>query len=54
MALISIAASVCAGLRGGMLMTAINRLNIRVKNALFKSLSDQDMAYFDKTKTGKI
>jgi len=53
MAGISLMASLCAGLRGGCFMISIQRLNIRVRNALFASISRQEIGFFDETRTGK-
>lgn len=53
MALVSIAASILAGLRGGIYTNVNQRLNIRVRKKLFKSLVFQDIAFFDEVKTGE-
>ena len=52
MALVSIAASVLSGLRGGIYTNINQRLNIRVRKKLFKSLVFQDIGFFDEVKTG--
>ena len=52
MILISIGASVSAGLRGGIFLNVIQRMNIRVRKALFLSLSNQEIGFYDETKTG--
>lgn len=53
MAGISLLASACEGLRGGCFMITIQKLNIRVRNALFTSVTSQEIGFFDKVKTGK-
>ncbi|XP_066289459.1 ABC-type oligopeptide transporter ABCB9-like [Branchiostoma lanceolatum] len=54
MTLLSIASSVCAGLRGGVFKVCIARLNIRLRNLLFKSVTQQEIGFFDSVKTGEI
>ena len=54
MAFVSLLASISAGLRGGCFMTVIQKLNIRVRNALFKSITNQDIGFFDDMKTGSV
>ena len=51
---ISIISAVAAGLRGSILIVANGRLNIAVRKALFKSLLQQEIAFFDKTETGDL
>ena len=54
MAGISLLASACAGLRGGCFMITIQKLNIRVRNALFASVTNQEIGFFDNMKTGIV
>nr|CAB3219624.1 ATP-binding cassette sub-family B member 9-like [Phallusia mammillata] len=54
MAAISLVASICSGIRGGCFTVCIQRLNIRVRNALFSSFLNQEIGFFDKTTTGEI
>ncbi|CAN0368708.1 unnamed protein product [Lampetra planeri] len=54
MSLIAIASSIAAGLRGGLFTLTISRLNIRIRNLLFRSLIHQEVAFFDTTRTGDI
>ena len=54
MAFVSLLASISAGLRGGCFMTVIQKLNIRVRNALFKSITNQEIGFFDDMKTGSV
>ena len=51
---ISIISAVTAGLRGSILIVANGRLNIAVRKALFKSLLQQEIGFFDKTETGDL
>ncbi|XP_076804763.1 ABC-type oligopeptide transporter ABCB9-like isoform X2 [Clavelina lepadiformis] len=54
MGLISLAASICSGLRAGFFMNVIQRFNIRVRDALFGSLLSQEIGFYDSVKTGDI
>ncbi|XP_077966777.1 ABC-type oligopeptide transporter ABCB9-like isoform X2 [Styela clava] len=54
MSLITIAASICAGSRGGLMSLAIARFNMRIRNHLFESLTKQEIGFFDTTKTGDM
>ena len=54
MSLVSIAAAVLAGLRGGIFTNVNQRLNMRIRKKLFKSLVFQDISFFDEIKTGNI
>ena len=54
MGFISLLASICSGLRGGFFMVAIQKFNIRVRNSLFKSITSQEIGFFDNVKTGKL
>nr|XP_009860482.1 ATP-binding cassette sub-family B member 9-like [Ciona intestinalis]XP_018669999.1 ATP-binding cassette sub-family B member 9-like [Ciona intestinalis] len=54
MALIGIGVSICAGLRAGCLMYYMQRLNIRIRNSLFKSILHQEIGFFDEVRTGDI
>ena len=54
MAFVSLLASISAGLRGGCLKTVGQKLNIRVRNALFKSITNQEIGFFDDMKTGSL
>nr|XP_039268092.1 ATP-binding cassette sub-family B member 9-like isoform X1 [Styela clava] len=54
MSLITIAASICAGCRGGLMSLAIARFNMRIRNHLFESLTKQEIGFFDTTKTGDM
>lgn len=53
MSLLSLASSICAGLRGGCATYAIAKINIRIRNELFSSLVKQEIGFFDTVKTGK-
>ena len=54
MTLISLVASLSAGLRGGLFQFVMARFNIRINNNLFGSLLKQEIGFFDTTKTGDI
>ncbi|XP_019617921.1 PREDICTED: ATP-binding cassette sub-family B member 9-like [Branchiostoma belcheri] len=54
MTLLSITSGVCAGLRGGLFSVCMARLNIRLRNLLFKSVTQQEIGFFDSVKTGDI
>ena len=54
MAMITVGNAICAGLRGGILVVANSRLQIRIRNKLFQSLVDQEIAFFDKSETGDL
>nr|XP_056723026.1 LOW QUALITY PROTEIN: uncharacterized protein LOC130493334 [Euleptes europaea] len=52
--LASLGSSSFAGCRGGLFMFAMSRMNIRVRGLLFSSLVRQDLAFFQKVKTGDL
>nr|AYM45146.1 ATP-binding cassette subfamily B member 3a [Carassius auratus] len=54
MGLFSLGSSFSAGCRGGLFMCAINSFTCRVKVQLFGSLVNQDIGFFETTKTGEI
>ncbi|KAJ8273749.1 hypothetical protein GJAV_G00105100 [Gymnothorax javanicus] len=54
MGLFSIGSSLCAGLRGGLFMCSISRLNKRVRIMLFQALAHQEIGFFEVTKTGDL
>jgi len=45
--------AVSAGIRGGFFKLAMARLNIRIRNSLFASLAQQEIGFFDVTRTGE-
>ena len=49
----NICSAVAAGIRGGFFKMAMTRLNIRIRNYLFASLAQQEIGFFDVTKTGQ-
>uniref|UniRef100_H2Z4F0 ABC-type oligopeptide transporter ABCB9 n=1 Tax=Ciona savignyi TaxID=51511 RepID=H2Z4F0_CIOSA len=53
-AMISVAVSICTGLRGGVMTYYIDRLNLRIRNALFSSILHQEIGFFDEQRTGDI
>lgn len=54
MSLITVVNAICAGLRGGILIIANARLQLRIRNQLFQALVKQEIAFFDKTATGDL
>ncbi|XP_006264262.2 ABC-type oligopeptide transporter ABCB9 [Alligator mississippiensis] len=54
MSLLAIGSSFAAGIRGGVFTLVFARLNIRLRNCLFKSLVSQEMSFFDENRTGDI
>ncbi|XP_077340727.1 antigen peptide transporter 2 [Lithobates pipiens] len=54
MAFFSITSSISAGCRGGFFLFCMARLNIRLKDLLFRAFARQDIAFFETTKTGEI
>uniref|UniRef100_A0A670YUW3 ABC-type oligopeptide transporter ABCB9 n=1 Tax=Pseudonaja textilis TaxID=8673 RepID=A0A670YUW3_PSETE len=54
MAFLAIGSSFTAGIRGGLFTLVFARLNIRLRNRLFRSLVVQEMSFFDENLTGDI
>ncbi|XP_053136106.1 ABC-type oligopeptide transporter ABCB9 isoform X2 [Hemicordylus capensis] len=54
MAILAIGSSFAAGIRGGVFTLIFARLNIRLRNSLFRSLVSQEMSFFDENLTGDI
>ncbi|KAI6190946.1 ATP-binding cassette sub-family B member 9 [Aphelenchoides bicaudatus] len=54
MVAISVVSSISGGFRGGSFEYAYSRINRAVRNDLFAALVNQDVAFFDKHKTGEI
>uniref|UniRef100_A0ABM5F1S1 ABC-type oligopeptide transporter ABCB9 isoform X2 n=1 Tax=Pogona vitticeps TaxID=103695 RepID=A0ABM5F1S1_9SAUR len=54
MAMLAIGSSFAAGIRGGLFTLVFARLNIRLRNTLFRSLVSQEMSFFDENLTGDI
>ncbi|KAJ8363106.1 hypothetical protein SKAU_G00119370 [Synaphobranchus kaupii] len=54
MALFSFSSSLCVGLRGGMFMWSLSRLNKRMRHMLFRSLVQQEIGFFEETKPGGL
>lgn len=42
------------GLRGGMFMCSLSRLNKRIRHMLFQNLLKQDISFFEKNKPGEV
>ncbi|XP_070821297.1 ABC-type oligopeptide transporter ABCB9 [Chaetodon trifascialis] len=51
---LALASSVAAGVRGGVFTLTFARLNLRLRNNLFRSLMKQEIAFFDENHTGDI
>ncbi|KAM4053825.1 ABC-type oligopeptide transporter ABCB9 isoform 1-T2 [Anomaloglossus baeobatrachus] len=54
LAVLAVGSSFSAGLRGGLFTFTFARLNIRIRNLLFRSLVSQEIAFFDENHTGDI
>ncbi|NWW59414.1 ABCB9 protein, partial [Ifrita kowaldi] len=54
MSLLAIGSSFAAGVRGGVFTLIFARLNIRLRNCLFRSLVSQEMSFFDENRTGDV
>ncbi len=54
MALLSFVTAVCSGFRGGIFTLVLSRFYIRVNKLLFGSIIRQEIAFFDKTRTGDV
>lgn len=50
----AIVSSFAAGVRGGVFSLALARLNVRIRNLLFRSLVRQEIGFFDSNHTGDI
>ncbi|XP_073442153.1 ABC-type oligopeptide transporter ABCB9 isoform X3 [Dendrobates tinctorius] len=54
LAILAVLSSFSAGVRGGLFTFTFARLNIRIRNLLFRSLVSQEIAFFDENHTGDI
>ncbi|XP_073683820.1 antigen peptide transporter 2 [Garra rufa] len=54
MALCSLGSSMFSGLRGGMFMCSLSRLNKRIRHMLFQNLMKQDITFFEENKPGSL
>ncbi|XP_004709661.1 ABC-type oligopeptide transporter ABCB9 [Echinops telfairi] len=54
MCLLAIGSSFAAGIRGGIFTLIFARLNIRLRNCLFRSLVSQETSFFDENRTGDL
>ncbi|XP_063820625.1 ABC-type oligopeptide transporter ABCB9 [Pseudophryne corroboree] len=54
LAVLAVGSSFSAGLRGGIFTFTFARLNIRIRNLLFRSLIAQEIGFFDENHTGDI
>lgn len=48
----SFGCAVVTGIRGGLFTVAMTRLNVRIRTALFSSLLQQEIGFYDSSKTG--
>ncbi|XP_029426836.1 ATP-binding cassette sub-family B member 9 [Rhinatrema bivittatum] len=54
LSLLAVGSSFAAGVRGGLFTFTFARLNIRIRNLLFRSLVSQEIGFFDENHTGDI
>ncbi|XP_075690215.1 ABC-type oligopeptide transporter ABCB9 isoform X2 [Rhinoderma darwinii] len=54
LAVLAVGSSFSAGVRGGLFTFTFARLNIRIRNLLFRSLVSQEIGFFDENHTGDI
>ncbi|XP_075033833.1 ABC-type oligopeptide transporter ABCB9 [Mixophyes fleayi] len=54
LAVLAVGSSFSAGVRGGLFTFTFARLNIRIRNLLFRSLIAQEIGFFDENHTGDI
>uniref|UniRef100_A0A8C3X2Q4 ABC-type oligopeptide transporter ABCB9 n=1 Tax=Catagonus wagneri TaxID=51154 RepID=A0A8C3X2Q4_9CETA len=54
MCALAIGSSFAAGIRGGIFTLIFARLNIRLRNRLFRSLVSQETSFFDENRTGDL
>uniref|UniRef100_A0A8C6D266 ABC-type oligopeptide transporter ABCB9 n=1 Tax=Moschus moschiferus TaxID=68415 RepID=A0A8C6D266_MOSMO len=54
MCVLAIGSSFAAGIRGGIFTLIFARLNIRLRNCLFRSLVSQETSFFDENRTGDL
>nr|XP_005904744.1 PREDICTED: ATP-binding cassette sub-family B member 9 isoform X4 [Bos mutus] len=54
MCVLAIGSSFAAGIRGGIFTLIFARLNIRLRNRLFRSLVSQETSFFDENRTGDL
>ncbi|KAM9857739.1 ABC-type oligopeptide transporter ABCB9 [Aulostomus maculatus] len=52
--LLALVSSLAMGMRGGVFTLTFARLNLRLRNHLFRTLMKQEMAFFDENHTGDI
>ncbi|KAL0984250.1 hypothetical protein UPYG_G00139050 [Umbra pygmaea] len=54
MAFVSVGSALCSGLRGGLFMCSLSRLNQRMRHMLFHKLVQQDIPFFEENKPGSL
>ncbi|MEW5315494.1 MAG: hypothetical protein WDW38_006918 [Sanguina aurantia] len=52
--MVSVVEGVVTGVRGGLFTIVMNKLNVRIRTLLFKTLLAFEIGFFDTTKTGQI
>ena len=50
---VTAACALSTGVRGGLFTVAMTRLNVRIRTRLFAALLQQEIGFFDTTRTGK-
>ena len=53
-AAISVVSLIATGIRGGIFTAVLGRMTLRLRYQLFKSILEQEVGFFDKTRTGDI
>ncbi|XP_042276382.1 ATP-binding cassette sub-family B member 9 [Thunnus maccoyii] len=54
LSVLALASSIAMGVRGGVFTLTFARLNVRLRNHLFRNLMKQEIAFFDENHTGDI
>nr|XP_033810188.1 ATP-binding cassette sub-family B member 9 [Geotrypetes seraphini]XP_033810189.1 ATP-binding cassette sub-family B member 9 [Geotrypetes seraphini] len=54
LSLLAVGSAFAAGVRGGLFTFTFARLNVRIRNLLFRSLVSQEIGFFDENHTGDI
>ncbi|KAL4648593.1 antigen peptide transporter 2-like [Arapaima gigas] len=54
MGILSVGSAVCSGMRGGLFMCSLSRLNMRMRHMLFHNLVQQEISFFEVIKPGDL
>ncbi|KAM3610864.1 uncharacterized protein V6R79_009841 [Siganus canaliculatus] len=54
LSVLAVISSIAGGIRGGVFTLTFARLNVRLRNRLFRSLMQQEIGFFDENHTGSI